>query len=51
LRDGVLGCITDGRGTTQRNKIAALGLGGTFDVLLISGETGHGKPDPYNFAK
>jgi putative hydrolase of the HAD superfamily len=47
--DGVIGCITDGRGTTQRNKIDALGLSGIFDVLLISEETGHGKPDPYNF--
>ena len=48
-RDGVLGCITDGRSRTQRNKITALGLGHLFDVVLISEETGHGKPDPFNF--
>jgi putative hydrolase of the HAD superfamily len=48
-RDGVLGCITDGRGATQRNKLAALGLRQFFDVVLISEETGHGKPDPFNF--
>ena len=48
-RDGVVACITDGRSVTQRNKLAALGLSGIFDPLLISGETGHAKPDPHNF--
>ena len=48
-RDGVVGCITDGRGVTQRAKVAALGLEGVLDPLLISEETGHAKPDPYNF--
>lgn len=47
--DGVLGCITDGRGVTQRNKIKSLGLVNAFDVLLISEEVGHGKPDPFSF--
>lgn len=48
-RDGVLGCITDGRSVTQRNKLAALGLDGVFSVVLISEETGHEKPAPFNF--
>jgi putative hydrolase of the HAD superfamily len=48
-RDGVLGCITDGRGLTQRAKLRALGMQATFDVVLVSEETGHAKPDPHNF--
>ena len=48
-RDGVVGCITDGRSATQRQKLAALGLERFFEVLLISEETGHAKPDPFNF--
>lgn len=48
-RDGVVGCITDGRGRTQRDKIAALGLGDILDPVLISEETGHAKPDPHNY--
>jgi putative hydrolase of the HAD superfamily len=48
-RDGVVGCITDGRSSTQRNKVAALGLEDLLSPLLISEETGHGKPDPHNF--
>lgn len=46
---GVVGCITDGRSATQRNKIAALGLDGVLEPVLISEETGHAKPDPHNF--
>ncbi len=48
-RDGVAGCITDGRGRTQRNKIAALGFASILDPILVSEETGHAKPDPHNF--
>jgi putative hydrolase of the HAD superfamily len=47
--DGVLGCITDGRSRTQRAKLEALGLNAWFDVVLVSEETGHSKPDPFNF--
>jgi putative hydrolase of the HAD superfamily len=47
--DGVLGCITDGRGRTQHAKLEALGLDVYFDVVLVSEETGHSKPDPFNF--
>lgn len=49
LMDGVVGCITDGRSSTQRNKIAALGLADVLDPVMISEETGYGKPDPHNF--
>lgn len=48
-QDGVVACITDGRGRTQRNKIAALGLGDILKPVLISDETGHCKPDPHNY--
>lgn len=43
--------ITDGRSSTQRNKIKAAGLGKYFDDsdILISEETGHDKLDPDNF--
>jgi putative hydrolase of the HAD superfamily len=48
-RDGVLGCITDGRSSTQRAKLRALGMLDTFDIVLVSEETGYAKPHPYNF--
>lgn len=48
-RDGVLACITDGRSVTQRNKLDALGLSKAFDLVLISEETGHGKPDEHSY--
>lgn len=44
-----LGLITDGRSTTQRNKIQALGLLDTFDDVIISEEFGYAKPNPENF--
>lgn len=46
---GRLALVTDGRGPTQRQKLQALGLADLFDVLVISEETGHAKPDPFNF--
>jgi putative hydrolase of the HAD superfamily len=48
-QDGVVACITDGRGRTQRNKIAALELGDILRPVLISEETGHCKPDAHNY--
>lgn len=48
-RDGVLACITDGRGVTQRNKLGGLGLTESFDFVLISEETGYSKPDEYSY--
>lgn len=45
--------VTDGRSLTQRNKIAALGLGRFFSPgsIFISEETGHPKPDPDSFRR
>lgn len=42
---GITGLITDGRSSTQRNKIKALGLEDYFDKILISEEIGYSKPD------
>lgn len=39
-----LAVITNAPGEYQRRKIAALGLGGLFDELIISGEHGVAKP-------
>lgn len=46
------GIITDGRSHTQRAKIKALGIERFFHPadILISGETGHDKTQPANFA-
>jgi len=40
-----LGVITNNDGPHQRRKLAAVGLGDSFDALAISGEVGVGKPD------
>jgi putative hydrolase of the HAD superfamily len=47
----ILGLITDGRSITQRNKIAALGLGRLFsdDNIIISEEFGSEKPSEGNY--
>jgi putative hydrolase of the HAD superfamily len=45
-----LGLLTNGGGEMQRRKLEALGLGGAFDVVVISGETGTAKPDPAIYA-
>lgn len=44
-----IGLITDGRSVTQRNKIAALGLAGAFDYVVISEEIGASKPNELSF--
>lgn len=46
-----LALVTDGRSTTQRNKIKAAGLNRYFseEDIYISGETGHDKNDPDSF--
>jgi putative hydrolase of the HAD superfamily len=38
--------LTNGRGTAQRSKIARFGLAPHFELILIEGEFGFGKPDP-----
>jgi putative hydrolase of the HAD superfamily len=48
LRDS--GCrlalLTNGSGVAQRSKITRFGLAEFFDLILIEGELGFGKPDP-----
>ena len=44
-----IGVITDGRSTTQRSKIIALGLEEYTDKIVISEETGFEKPNRHNF--
>ncbi|MCD6525000.1 MAG: HAD family hydrolase [Thermococcus sp.] len=41
--------VTDSSSRWQRRKIERLGLGGYFDSVIISGETGHSKLTPHNF--
>jgi len=43
--EAITGLITDGRSSTQRNKIKALGLENYFDKIVISEEIGYSKPD------
>jgi putative hydrolase of the HAD superfamily len=50
LRDSyVLGLITNGASCLQREKLATAGLSEYFDVVVVSGEFGVGKPDPSIF--
>ena len=44
-----LALITNGASDTQRDKLAALGIGHWFDTVVISGEVGLAKPDPRIF--
>ena len=41
-----LALLTNGSAGMQRKKIDRFGLAGLFDVVLIEGEVGFGKPDP-----
>lgn len=43
------GLITDGRSTTQRNKLKALGIENYFQDIIISEEFGSEKPDERNY--
>lgn len=47
----LLGLVTDGYGTLQRRKIRALGLEGTFDAAVVTGDLGTRawKPSPRPF--
>jgi putative hydrolase of the HAD superfamily len=53
LRDS--GCrlalLTNGSAGMQRNKISRFGLADLFDLILIEGELGFGKPDPRVYAR
>ncbi|MEO1013294.1 MAG: HAD family hydrolase, partial [Bacteroidota bacterium] len=48
-KNGKLGIITDGRSSTQRTKISALGLSKIVDKIVISGEIGSEKPNETNY--
>lgn len=41
-----LALLTNGAGPAQRKKIERFSLAGFFDVILVEGEVGFGKPDP-----
>jgi len=45
-----LGLVTNGAPDLQRVKIGGSGLGDWFEVMIVSGEFGIGKPDPRIFA-
>lgn len=44
-----LGLLTNGAACLQREKLAASGLGGRFDAVIVSADLGVGKPDPRIF--
>ena len=44
-----LGLITNGPAAMQRAKVERFGLAPLFDVVVIEGEFGHGKPSPRVF--
>lgn len=46
-----LALVTNGRGTTQRDKVTRFSLEELFDAILIEGELGFGKPDPRIYAR
>ena len=48
-KNGKIGVVTDGRESTQVNKLKALGLFGQIDHLVISETVGQEKPSLENF--
>jgi putative hydrolase of the HAD superfamily len=44
-----LALVTNGASCLQREKLAASGLGDYFEIVVVSGEFGVGKPDPSIF--
>jgi putative hydrolase of the HAD superfamily len=44
-RGSKLALVTNGNGEGQRRKVDRFGLAAWFDVILIEGEVGYGKPD------
>ena len=48
-KEGKIGIITDGRSTTQRAKMEALGILDYIDAIVISEEIGSEKPDEQNY--
>src|SRR5258705_12275861 len=46
-----LALLTNGGSTGQREKLAKFDLESLFDLILIEGELGFGKPDPRVFER
>lgn len=46
-----IGVVSNSDGPHQRAKLAAVGLADAFEVVVISGEVGHPKPDPRIFVE
>jgi putative hydrolase of the HAD superfamily len=46
-----LALLTNGSGPAQRDKVNRFDLGELFDVILIEGEVGFGKPDPRIYSR
>jgi phosphoserine phosphatase len=46
-----IGLLTNGPPDVQRTKMTTCGLSDCFDAVVISGEVGHGKPDPAAFER
>lgn len=46
-----LGLVTNGAADAQRAKIERFGLARFFDVIVVEGEVGFGKPDARSFAR
>lgn len=44
-----LALVTNGLSDLQREKVAVSGLGARFQAIIVSGEVGHGKPEPQAF--
>ena len=44
-----MGLVSNGDGPSQRDKVAAVGLAGRLDPVIVSGELGLHKPDPRVF--
>ena len=49
INNGKIGVITDGRSTTQRAKLRALGIIDLVDKIVISEEVGSEKPNEKNY--
>jgi putative hydrolase of the HAD superfamily len=51
LAERPLALVTNGAACLQREKLAASGLGGRFDAVVVSADVGVGKPDPAVFRR
>ena len=44
-----IGVVSNSDGPHQRAKLGSVGLGDAFEVVVVSGDVGHAKPDPRIF--